>query len=83
LGKIIPEKTYVAHCHAELEREYIHTLEQEQNLCFLIGPEGDFSLKEIDMLKEKQIKAVSLGPQRLRTETAGVFVAAWSYANLF
>ena len=35
------------------------------------------------MLKEKQIKAVSLGPQRLRTETAGVFVAAWGYEKCF
>ena len=55
-----------------------------KDICFLIGPEGDFSLKEIQMLKKKkQIKAVSLGPQRLHTETAGVFVATWGYEKCF
>ena len=37
------------------------------------------SEKEINLLSEKGIKAVSLGNQRLRTETAGIFVAAWNY----
>ena len=38
-----------------------------------------FSDKEIQLLAEKGVKAVSLGSQRLRTETAGIFVAAWNY----
>lgn len=50
---------------------------------FLIGPEGDFSDREIQLLAEKGIKAVSLGNQRLRTETAGIFVAAWNYDKMF
>ena len=50
-----------------------------KNITFLIGPEGDFSEKEIALLAENGVKAVSLGSQRLRTETAGVFVAAWNY----
>ncbi|WP_379969077.1 RsmE family RNA methyltransferase [Epilithonimonas sp. UC225_85] len=53
------------------------------NYTFLIGPEGDFSDKEIQLLAEKGIKAVSLGNQRLRTETAGIFVAAWNYDKMF
>ncbi|GGG53936.1 RsmE family RNA methyltransferase [Epilithonimonas arachidiradicis] len=52
-------------------------------ITFLIGPEGDFSDKEIQILAEKGIKAVSLGNQRLRTETAGIFVAAWNYDKMF
>lgn len=51
-------------------------------ITFLIGPEGDFSEKEIRLLAEKGIKAVSLGNQRLRTETAGIFVAAWNYEKM-
>ena len=51
----------------------------KEKITFLIGPEGDFSDKEIQLLAEKGVKAVSLGSQRLRTETAGVFVAAWNY----
>ncbi|HAI79405.1 MAG TPA: rRNA methyltransferase, partial [Chryseobacterium sp.] len=38
--------------------------------------------KEIQLLAERGIKAVSLGSQRLRTETAGVFVAAWNYFKM-
>ena len=39
----------------------------------LIGPEGDFSAKEIDAALAKQYQAIHLGPTRLRTETAGIF----------
>ncbi|QCX52387.1 16S rRNA (uracil(1498)-N(3))-methyltransferase [Elizabethkingia sp. JS20170427COW] len=78
-----PENTFVAHCHSELERQDISHLGINNNICFLIGPEGDFSPQEIQLLKDNHIKAASLGPQRLRTETAGVFVAAWSYQKMF
>ena len=84
------ENTFVAHCNENLERIDLKMLRQAQhdnpidkgeNITFLIGPEGDFSDKEIQLLAEKGVKAVSLGSQRLRTETAGVFVAAWNYAE--
>lgn len=79
------ESTFVAHCNENLERIDIQTLREPQldNITFLIGPEGDFSDKEIKMLAEKGIKAVSLGNQRLRTETAGIFVASWNYGKIF
>jgi len=78
-------KTYVAHCNENLERIDLKLLRQAQRnsveeITFLIGPEGDFSGKEIQILAEKGVKAVSLGNQRLRTETAGIFVAAWNYS---
>lgn len=78
------ENTFVAHCNESLERIDLKMIRQAQhgsvkNITFLIGPEGDFSDKEIQLLAEKGVKAVSLGSQRLRTETAGVFVAAWNY----
>lgn len=78
-------KTYVAHCNESLERIDLKLLRQAQQdsvdeITFLIGPEGDFSDKEIQILAEKGVKAVSLGNQRLRTETAGIFVAAWNYS---
>ncbi len=38
----------------------------------LIGPEGDFSSREIQMAKAAGFLPVSLGDTRLRTETAGV-----------
>lgn len=37
-----------------------------------IGPEGDFTQKEIVLAQNKGAKTVSLGPKILRTETAGL-----------
>ncbi|MGL6127857.1 RsmE family RNA methyltransferase [Chryseobacterium artocarpi] len=82
LKTINPEHTFVAHCHKNLERMELKNIPQMEEITFLIGPEGDFSEKEIAFLAEHKIKAVSLGNQRLRTETAGVFVAAWNYYNM-
>ena len=42
----------------------------------MIGPEGDFSAREINLAKGASIQPVSLGEARLRTETAGVFACA-------
>ena len=41
----------------------------------LIGPEGDFSTKEIELSKLGDFIPVTLGHSRLRTETAGVLAA--------
>jgi len=82
LKNIDSETTFVAHCNENLERINLNEIPKLENYTFLIGPEGDFSDKEIMFLAEKGIKAVSLGNQRLRTETAGVFVAAWNYNKM-
>lgn len=82
LKNMDPENTFVAHCNENLERTHLNEIPTFENYTFLIGPEGDFSDKEILFLAEKGIKAVSLGNQRLRTETAGVFVAAWNYNRM-
>lgn len=77
-----PETTFVAHCNENLERINLKDINLKEKITFLIGPEGDFSEKEIQTLAEKGIKAISLGNQRLRTETAGVFIAAWNYFKM-
>ena len=41
-------------------------------ICVLIGPEGDFSEKEISLAMRLGWKPVSLGQSRLRTETAAL-----------
>lgn len=43
-----------------------------QSYLVLIGPEGDFSKEEIQSASEKGFRKVSLGPNRLRTETAAL-----------
>jgi len=40
--------------------------------CALIGPEGDFDLEELRMALDHGFQKVSLGPNRLRTETAAL-----------
>ena len=43
----------------------------------MIGPEGGFSSKEIEMLSKFQnVQVVTVGPRILRTETAGLAAIA-------
>jgi 16S rRNA (uracil1498-N3)-methyltransferase len=77
-----PEETFVAHCDPAFQRLELNKIPSLQKITFLIGPEGDFSPNEIKMLATAGVNAVSLGSQRLRTETAGTFVAAWNYGKM-
>lgn len=47
----------------------------EFNIAIVIGPEGGISEKEIENLRKKGAKFVSLGKRILRTETAGIVMA--------
>lgn len=49
---------------------------------FLIGPEGDFSSEEIAAAMEAGFTPLSLGPSRLRTETAAALCVAAVYTAL-
>lgn len=49
--------------------------ENTYNIAIVIGPEGGISEKEIEILKNKNSKFVSLGKRILRTETAGLVMA--------
>jgi 16S rRNA (uracil1498-N3)-methyltransferase len=62
---------YIAHCKNGEKNELKKESKSEKTL-ILIGPEGDFSPKEIELALQNQFKAVSLGTSRLRTETAGI-----------
>lgn len=53
----------------------IKTLKNPGNYIFLIGPEGDFDNNEIFFAQKNNYQTLSLGSQRLRTETAGIFIA--------
>lgn len=45
-------------------------------VALLIGPEGGFCDREIELLSKRGARAVSLGPRILRTETAGMAMLA-------
>ena len=78
IHKEYPENDlFIAHC-VEDEKEPLHLRIQKKsssNIC--IGPEGDFSLSEINAAIGKGFKPVSLGHTRLRSETAGIVAAVY------
>jgi len=63
---------YIAYCNdnalSHLKKEYSGA----KNVTILIGPEGDFSPKEVKLALENSFQGISLGTSRLRTETAGI-----------
>jgi 16S rRNA (uracil1498-N3)-methyltransferase len=67
------EARFIAHCDKEQPRNELAAQRTIANsILMLIGPEGDFSQKEIDLCIEHHCSAVSIGNTRLRTETAGL-----------
>lgn len=67
---------YIAHCYTEIARkDFLNEIQQandQQDITILVGPEGDFSIDEVHQALEKGFSSVSLGQNRLRTETAGL-----------
>ncbi len=48
----------------------------KQRYYVIIGPEGGFDIKEIEMLREAGAHIVTLGKRILRTETAGLVASS-------
>ncbi len=68
---------YVAHCEDQVKTPLAGLVPNTTgNSLLLIGPEGDFTPEEIEASLRAGFQPVSLGPTRLRTETAGVVGAA-------
>jgi 16S rRNA (uracil1498-N3)-methyltransferase len=70
-------KRLMAHCE-EGPKESLSEAVQTKNrsILILIGPEGDFTSDEITLAHENGFQVIDLGPNRLRTETAGVYCVA-------
>jgi 16S rRNA (uracil1498-N3)-methyltransferase len=79
MKKSISGQKFIAHCEETNKKTLKEALQSNQNCTILIGPEGDFSLKEIEIAYENKYIPVSLGHTRLRTETAAI-VACHSFA---
>lgn len=62
----------IAHCEETDKKSLKEVLKPNEDVTILIGPEGDFSEKEITLALEKNYKPVTLGNTRLRTETAAI-----------
>jgi 16S rRNA (uracil1498-N3)-methyltransferase len=63
---------FIAHCEKNQKDLLQKSIKANQNILLLIGPEGDFSVKEIQLALKNNFIPVSLGNNRLRTETAGI-----------
>jgi 16S rRNA (uracil1498-N3)-methyltransferase len=69
-------RKFIAHCYEEIPRTYLfdelRKLTPSEPATVLIGPEGDFSLAEVQEAVRQGYQSVHLGKSRLRTETAGL-----------
>lgn len=65
-------KKLIAHCFDTPKPYLKDIIRKGEKILILIGPEGDFTLEEIEAAKNKGFEEISLGESRLRTETAGV-----------
>ena len=63
---------FIAHCLPSEKHLLVEQTHSEGRRVLLIGPEGDFTPEEIELALNKNFLPVSLGENRLRTETAGV-----------
>jgi len=66
---------FICHLEHEVSNDifsYKNNIMKDKTICVLIGPEGDFSITEVENAYSKGIKPLSLGKTRFRTETAGI-----------
>ncbi|MFZ1807317.1 MAG: 16S rRNA (uracil(1498)-N(3))-methyltransferase [Cyclobacteriaceae bacterium] len=70
---------YIAHVD-QANPKHLKEAPLQSDYLVLIGPEGDFTQKEIDKAIDKGFQKISLGTSTLRTETAGL--AACHILNL-
>ena len=76
-----PQTKLIAHCQKG-NRIPLHQMgDLNDEILIVIGPEGDFSMREIKTAQNYSFKEITLSSQRLRTETAAI-VACSQVATL-
>lgn len=70
------EKKFIAWCEDDTNHLLKDNIEPGEDVLVLIGPEGGFSPKEVELCKAAGFETISLGKSRLRTETAGLVACA-------
>jgi 16S rRNA (uracil1498-N3)-methyltransferase len=66
------EARLIAHCEEGVKKNLPELVKGKKDILILIGPEGDFAPREIELALSNGFRGLSLGASRLRTETAGV-----------
>lgn len=72
IDKEFDGQLFIAHCEDSGRKSLKELLQKNTDVTILIGPEGDFSVKEIEMALLRNFIPVTLGNTRLRTETAAI-----------
>jgi 16S rRNA (uracil1498-N3)-methyltransferase len=72
LKKDFKGQKFIAHCEEFNKKSLKSQIIAKEDVTLLIGPEGDFSVKEIEMALNNKYNPISLGETRLRTETAAL-----------
>jgi len=72
INKDFESELFIAHCENADRKTLKSSLQPEQDVIILIGPEGDFSKAEIGKALQHDFTPITFGESRLRTETAGV-----------
>ncbi len=67
---------FIAHCEQGTKHFLKDRLMDAKDITVLIGPEGDFSTPEIKLALENGYEPITLGKNRLRTETAAIMACA-------
>lgn len=62
----------IAHCYDE-QKSTISVSFKRTKCPIIIGPEGDFSTEEVELAKLNSYTTITLGTNRLRTETAALY----------
>jgi 16S rRNA (uracil1498-N3)-methyltransferase len=62
---------FIAHCYDGDKQNLLEIFDRSSPI--LIGPEGDFTQEEALFAKQNGYKEITLGENRLRTETAGLY----------
>lgn len=82
IEKVFLGERYVAYCEGEDKVKLPDFAASKSNTQVLIGPEGDFSENEIQLLQKFNYQLLSLGDSRLRTETAGIVACSAFNLNM-
>lgn len=72
IEQINGSQKFIAYVDNENTQTLFKTAQANQRYCVLVGPEGDFSKEELQTALKNGFQKVSLGQNRLRTETAGL-----------
>ena len=73
ITKQMYDQRFIAYCDTSIPRKLLSAeYKANKDTLILIGPEGDFSTEEINMALNSGYNPISLGDNRLRTETAAI-----------